>query len=278
MSSIIFNGKLADEKEPLIPASGRGLRYGDGLFETMRWQNGNLQFANEHFAMLWKGMKYLQFDIPVHFTPEMLQEQIEKLVKKNRLEANARIRLTVFRGAGGLYDAVNHLPNYIIESWQINPPEWNSNGLVLGIYKDAEKACSTLSNIKSNNCLPYVLGALHAKKQQWNDALILNQHGNICETTIANIFIIKNEVIITPPLSEGCVEGILRKQLLDLLQKNHFTVLQKPLTAVDLQEADECFTTNSIHIIKWVKQVGDKSYSCTITEKIFSIFTEQFVR
>ncbi|MEO7581665.1 MAG: aminotransferase class IV, partial [Ferruginibacter sp.] len=203
MNYFNYNGKIYKESSLVIGADNRGLRYGDGLFETIKMKNGNLFFEDEHFARLWKGLSVLQFDIPKHFTIEKLQEEIRSLAKKNGTEATARIRINIIRGDGGLYDAKNHQPNYIIQTWPIVPGngELNSNGLVLGIYSDVRKSCDILSNLKHNNYLPYLMAALKAKQEKWNDAIVLNTDGRICETTIANIFIIKSQVVFTPQLS-----------------------------------------------------------------------------
>ena len=115
-----YNGKYFEEGTSVINPDNRGLRYGDGLFETMKAVNGKLKFAAEHFARLAKGMKVLQFEIPTHFTAKYLEKQIYQLLQKNHHTASARIRLTVIRGNGGLYDAKNHHPNYNRFSIRIN--------------------------------------------------------------------------------------------------------------------------------------------------------------
>src|SRR5690349_14918721 len=153
MNHYSFNGKLFKETEAVAGPHNRGLRYGDGLFETIRYRDGVLQFADEHFARLWKGMSTLQFDIPKQFTPASLQENIEALLQKNGHSGDARIRLSVFRGDGGLYDPQNHYPNHLIQSWALAAGygAWNSNGLDIGIYRDVKKSCDVLSNLKHNN-------------------------------------------------------------------------------------------------------------------------------
>lgn len=274
MSWFNFNSKLYKENEPIISAANRGLRYGDGIFETMKMIDGNIIFANDHFARLWKGMQTLQFDIPKHFTPEKLLEEITNLAKKNLHYDAARIRLSIIRGNGGLYDAVNHQPNYIIETWAL--PEGNAtlnaNGLVLGIYDAVKKSCDILSNLKHNNYLPYVMAALHAKKQKWNDSIVLNNNETICETTIANIFFIKDGDIFTPDLSEGCVAGIMRQQLIAYLKSNDFIVHQTAVTTESLMMADEVFLTNSIYNLRWVQSINGKQYGNSLTQKINSGF------
>ena len=256
MENFIYNGKLYKEESAIVSASNRGLRFGDGLFETIKSINGQLQFVDEHFARLWKGMQVLQFNIPKHFTPEILEDEITGLLNKNGHLKISRVRITVYRGDGGLYDAINHTPNYLIQTWQL-PDEagtWNSNGLVLGIYNEVKKSCDILSNLKHNNFLPYVMAALFAKKQKWNDAIILNAEGRLCDTTIANIFLIKDEVIYTPKLTEGCVAGVMRKNIISKLVAANYKVLEAALTADDLLTADEVFLTNSIYNIRWVQQ------------------------
>ena len=266
------NGKILPEGALIIGADNRGLRYGDGIFETIKVKNGQVILADEHFSRLWKGMNVLQFEIPKHFTPDKLHEQISMLTKKNGHENAARIRLTIYRGNGGLYDLSNYAPNYIIQSWAIaeSNGELNSNGLVAGIYIDAKKSCDILSNLKHNNFLPYVLAALKAKKEKWNDAIILNTYGRICETTIANIFVIKDDMIYTPSLKEGCIAGIMRKKVIQQINNLNLDLVEREITVDNLLLANEVFFTNSMYNIKWVKRIESKEYVNTITQKINS--------
>jgi len=271
MNSFNFNGKIFSEGISIVGADNRGLRYGDGLFETIKMKKGQLIQDDEHFARLWNGMKVLQFDIPKQFTPDKLQEEIAILVKKNGHENAARVRLNVFRGNGGLYDAKNYFPNYIIQSWALSEEngEWNSNGLIAGVYEEVKKSCDILSNLKHNNYLPYILAALKAKKEKWNDAILLNTYGRICDTTIANIFLIQDGVIYTPALTEGCVAGVMRKKIIQELIKFQFKLTEKEITRDDLLNADEIFFTNSIYNLRWVQRIGDKEFSNVISRKIY---------
>lgn len=269
-----YNGKLFKENETVIGVTNRGLRYGDGLFETMKMLDGKIMLPTEHFARLWKGLHTLEFDIPKHFTPEKLTQEIIALATKNQLAKAARLRLTIVRGNGGLYDPANHQPNYIIETWPLpeNSNTLNNNGLVLGIYDDVKKSCDILSNIKHNNYLPYVMAALHAKKQKWNDAVVLNTNEHICETTIANVFIVKDGSTFTPALSEGCVAGIIRQELISFLKSNNYPISQTIITARALLDADEVFITNAIYNIRWVQSINNKQYTNLFTQKIYAEF------
>ena len=267
-----YNGKIYTNETAIIGAANRGLRYGDGLFETIKMKAGNLVLEDEHFARLWKGMQVLQFTVPKHFNPDKLTAEVLQIAKKNQQEKAARIRITVFRSDGGLYDAADNFPNYIIETWALpeGDGELNSNGLDLGIYADVKKSCDILSNLKHNNYLPYVMAALQAKKQKWNDAVILNSYGRVCDSTIANIFLIKDEVIYTPAVTEGCVAGVMRKFMIDQLAATGFTCIEKAITVDELLNADEVFLTNSIYNLRWVKSINDKNFGNTLTQKIYT--------
>ena len=272
MTSFNFNGKLYKTGTPVINADNRGLRYADGLFETLKMKHGRLIFEDEHFARLWKGMQVLQFNLPKHFSPDKLQEEILTLTKKNKHEQSARIRITVFRGDGGLYDHIDNNPNYIIQTWPLpeHNGELNNNGLDMGIYTGVKKSCDILSNLKTNNYLPYVMAALEAKKQKWNDAIVLNTHGRICDATIANIFFVKEEVICTPALTEGAVAGVMRKHLLQQLTAAGFKCCEKEITVEELLDADEVFLTNAIYNIRWVKSIQDKKFTNNLVQKIYA--------
>jgi branched-chain amino acid aminotransferase len=270
MNYLIFNGKFCPEGTLVAGADNRGLRYGDGLFETMKYKDGRVILGDKHLQRLWLGMQAFQFDLPKLFTKEYISNEIGRLVKKNNHNP-ARIRLAVWRGDGGLYDPVNHVPQFVLQSWPLlnEAPALNNNGLRLCIYRDALKSCDSFSNFKHNNYLPYLMGALYAKKQQCNDALILNQHLRICDSSIANIFILKENSIYTPPLPEGCVAGIMRGYLLNQLPALGFDIREMEIPEAALMEADEVFLTNSVYNIRWVADINGKAYLNVTTKKIF---------
>ncbi len=269
MNYINYNGKIFEANEIIVNAQNRGLRYGDGLFETIKFKNNNLILNEEHFARLWKGMQLLKFEIPKLFSPEKLELEIYALAAKNKL-TTARIRLTIIRGEGGIYDAKNHTPNYIIEALALPKDNTvlNSNGLQLCFYEAAKKSIDTFSNCKTNNYLPYFMGALYAKESKCNDAIILNSEGNVCDSTIANIFYIKDNALYTPSLTQGCVAGVMRKFLIEKIRLLGFSVNECIVKKADLLAAEEIFLSNSIYNIRWVNALEDKIYSNKIVWKI----------
>ena len=262
-----YNGNSYEEGQPVLTTADHSYRYGDGLFETMKMIKGNILFEEFHFERLFLGSKVLKFSIPALFTKKKISEEIKALGNKNNCEELARIRLSVSRGKGGLYDCDNKF-SYLIECWPLerNSDDMNSNGLIIDVFPDARKPIDAFSNLKSANYLPYVMAAVWAKENKLNDALILNQHNRICDATIANVFWVKDNKVHTPSLSEGCVAGIMRNRLLNL----NPDVSESMLMEETLLNADEIFLTNVITGIRWVKQCRDKIYSNKITAQVFA--------
>jgi branched-chain amino acid aminotransferase len=266
---LFYDGELLRDDKPLITAGNRGLRYGDGLFETMKALHGRIHLEQYHFARLFNGLQVLQFTLPSWFTAQYLAGQVQALCLKNDHPV-ARVRLMIFRGDGGLYDPENHFPHCIVQTMPLEKAgfELNENGLLTGIYPTARKSIDGLASLKSNNYLPYIMAALHTKQQQWNEAILLNSAGRICDATIANVFIVKGENIYTPPLSEGCVAGVMRQWLIEKLQSSGYQVIESAIEIADIAEANELFLTNAIQGIKWVAQCDDSRYTHRLTNII----------
>lgn len=275
MSYICFNGKVVHENEPVLMASNRSYRYGDGLFETMKIVNDHLLFFDAHITRLMAGLFDLQFEQAPFFTKEKLQEQILNLCHKNNCKKLGRIRLSVSRGSGGLYDGDRSL-QYIIECWPLSETtgRLNENGLVIGLSTGPRKSCDNFSNLKSANFLPYSWAASLATQRKWNDCLVLNTNGTIADSTIANCFIIKGEVISTPSLKQACVNGVMRKWLIEHLKHSGYIVAEREITVDELLAADEVFLTNVINGMRWVKQLGEKEFTHSMITKIYDRFVK----
>ncbi len=269
MNYISLNGKIQPGDEPALLVSNRGYRYGDGLFETIRVTDEKIILEHYHFERLFSGLLLLQFEIPKLFTQEKLTEEILNLCKKNECEQLARVRLSVFRGNGGLYDEERAL-QYVIECWPLaeTADTINENGLIIDIYPEARKSCDVFSNLKSSNFLLYTIAAAYAKENKLNDCLLLNTNGNIADSTIANVFIIKEGIVITPAITEGCVNGVMRRYLIEKLRSFDYEIREEAINITDLEEADEIFLTNAIKGIRWVKHFRDKIYVNTKTMEI----------
>jgi len=256
-----YNGKLFEVLHPALSVSNHSYRYGDGLFETMKIVNGKINLIEFHFERLFYSMQVLGFRVPVLFSEKKIADEIYQLAEKNSCTQLARVRLVVSRGEGGLNDCDDKL-QYTIECFAAdeNVNRLNENGFIIDIYPDAIKSCDKFSNLKSTSYLPYVMAARFAKENKLNDALVLNQYGRICEASIANIFWIKDRVVYTPLLGEGCVAGTMRKYLLKNIPFIDIVVSEVNCSIEDLMNADEVFLTNAVYGMRWVKQFRDKNY------------------
>lgn len=257
---LCYNGKFVPASDTILTADNRSFRYGDGCFETMRVYQGEVLLADLHFERLMASLHLLHFAPPLHFTKAYFTKLVMDLCTRNNHDQLARVRLTIFRADGGLYDPVNNTPYFIIQSWDLDKKvlELNDAGLELDVFPDAKISCDKFSSIKSNNCLPYVMAAMYAKQHRINEAILLNPYGRVADTTTANLFIVHHKQLITPPLSEGGVCGVMRKHLMKM--DLPFRIIEKPLTIEDLENADEIFLTNAIMGIRWVGMFRDSSY------------------
>ena len=269
MKHIIYNGKLIGSGKAIITADSRGLRFGDGCFETMKAVKGKIILRDLHYGRLLSSLDLLRFDVPENF-PVTIDELIKRLLQENHHDKHARIRLTVFRSEGGLHDVNNNEANYIIESQELEETIFNKEGLTVDIYTEARKQSDHFSHIKSNNFLPYVMAARWAKTHDLDDGILLNASDRIAEATMANVFIVQDGIVRTPVLSEGCISGVMRKHLVNSCRKEGIPVEETAITTDDLHSASEVFLTNAIRGIQWIKEIGDNSYTCRVSELLFN--------
>ncbi len=262
-----YNGKLISRDDSgVIQPTNRSLRYGDGLFETMQISDGKIVMQELHMNRLFKGLSLLQFNVGLFPTPKKLSTIILRLCKANQLLARAVVRLNIFRGNGGLENLTNQTPEFIIE---VAPfPTKKEKRLNIGICYDAVKSVGTYSGIKSNNFLPYTIAALHATRNNWNDAIVVNQYTRVAETTISNIFCVKNGTLYTPSPGEGCVEGVARRFILMNLPKAGYKIREVPLDITFLRDADEIFLTNIVRGIRSVDTFEYRHYDDAVTKCI----------
>ena len=269
MSSIILNGKIHPAGQPLLLPDNKGYRYGDGIFETIRIIQGKILFEQAHFDRFFNSLATLEMQLPRLVTQSTLRVSILRLAEKNNASELGRVRLSAFRGNGGLLEGSDEA-HYLLEAWPLAPSqtEWNVNGLTIGIFPNARKSCDPYAAIKSANFLPYTLAGRYAKTRKWNDALVLNTSGRIADSTIANIFIVSDEVVVTPPISEGCIEGVMRNFVIAWCRKNGLKVEEKAVTIGDLHSAGEVFLTNVIRGIRWVKEADGHTFTNQFTQNI----------
>lgn len=265
---INYNGTLVNAHSAIITADARSWRYGDGLFETMRSSGATIALATLHFDRLFAGMRLLRIPIPSFFTPAFIQEQITSTLLANEVTDGGRVRLSVFRVAEKLSDSGTGA-DFCIEAWPIAPPADQPQTVKITLYTEILRHGEAFANLKSNNYLASVMGAIHAGEAGVDDCLLINHHGRICESTIANVFWVKAGRIYTPPLSEGCVAGVMRRHLLTALPAAGLAVAEQAVTVEELMDADEIFLTNAISGLRSVLEWDGKTFECVLGKLVY---------
>lgn len=264
MNYVCFNGEMKQADMPLVTVQNRSFKWGDGLFETMKVADGSIVLAAYHFDRLFIGLRLLNMDIPPHFTTETITAQLQSLCALNECSGSARVRLAVFRNNDNKAEySIEATPLSIID-------EWHEQGFSLGLYPFARKSCDAFANLKTANYLPYVMAGLYAKENSLDECLVLNSQDHICDTSKANIFYIKGKEISTPALHQGCVQGVMRRYLIEELPKRGYTVHQREVPEKRLLDAEEVFLTNAIQGIRWVSRYKEKQYQSFKTREIVS--------
>ncbi len=259
----IYNGHLISLYEPAVSFSNRAFRYGDSLFETIRVKQNKIMFLPDHIRRIKIGMTTLRMNVPAEFNTAIIEQFINELLLKNNIKGDARVRLTIFRNEGGFYTPETNDISFLIETEVLgsNGYELNQKGYWVDIYAEIKKSINKLSNIKTGSALLYVMAGLTKTSLKLDDCFLVNDQGQIIETISSNIFIVKNGTISTPPISEGCVDGIMRKQILNLAQQHKILSFEQSITVNSLMNADEVFITNSIKGVEWIGQFKNKFYT-----------------
>lgn len=261
---INFNGSILKKEEFSVGSENRAFRYGDGLFETMRYSNGLIYFYEDHYFRLMGSMCMMRVDIPSELNMEMLYEQILNTIESNGLkQKSCRIRLHFFRKGEGLYTPTELSVNYLIEVEPLEDNGYvlNESGVSSDIYFDHVKTKSVLSSIKSNNALVYVLASIFADENQIDQVFILNSDQEIVETQHSNIIVLKDKKAIIPTPEQGALDGIVRKQMIKLLEEDGYEIVDDKLRPYEINIADQVFVTNSISGIQYINQFRKKTFT-----------------
>lgn len=259
---LLFNDEFHAVDTPVLTASNRSFKFGDGLFESMRLVNGKLQFADLHADRLVAGMKALKMDGYALMDDYFLRQKTAELAKRNKWSGNARLRLSVYREGAGVYTPEVNKAGYVLEGIPLktNQYELNAKGLIIDVFDEMTKSVNKLSNFKTSNALLYVMAGIFKSQNRLDEAMILNQNGFLCESISANVFVVYNNQIYTPALTEGCVSGVMRTAIMQLAKMNDMELIEAQINPEILKEAEEVFITNATQGIQWVMGYGRKRY------------------
>ncbi|MFK7747657.1 MAG: aminotransferase class IV [Kordia sp.] len=266
-----FNGNISTETT-ILNVENRGLKYGDSLFETLRIVANKILFWEDHYFRLMESMRILRMEIPMNFTMEFLEEEIINTLKASDL-TNARVRFTVFRGDGGLYLPDSNEVEYIITANELKSPFYllSEAKFEVDLYKDFYINKGLLSTLKTNNKIINVLGSIYAKENDLDNCLLVNEDKSVVEALNGNIFLVKGNTIKTPPITDGCLKGILRKQLLEIIEKTpDYELKEESISPFEIQKADEFFITNVIRGIVPITKYRKKQFETTVARDLIA--------
>lgn len=258
-----FNGNIQESAADSLHEN-RGFLYGDGVFETVKVVDGKILFMEDHYFRLLSSMRILRMQIPMHFTLEYLEAELLKTAAANLCSQAARLRCTVFRNAGGYYLPQTNTVSFVIQATALESATYglHTAPYEVDLYKDFYITKQLLSTLKTTNKLLNITASVYAQENDLQNCLLLNHEKNVVEALQGNLFMRMGTKVITPPLSEGCLNGIMRKQLIRILNKNsEYTLLEQAISPFDLQKADELFITNVIQGIQPISCYRKKNYT-----------------
>jgi len=260
---ISLNGKLRQAEEPSLGSSNRSFRYGDGLFETIRVNNGHVLWSERHFYRLKKGAELLRLELPETFSHDFFVAQIHRVYRHNHPEGgHARVRFAIYRTEGGFYVPEENAASFLIETTKLSSSLYplNRKGILVDFFEEYYKPCHALSNIKSSSALIYVMAGLYRKERKLDDCLLINDERLLAEAISSNVFLVNGNQLITPSLDQACVEGVMRSVVIELAPSLGFKIEERPVEPDELLHADEVFLTNTISGIIWVLGFRKKRY------------------
>lgn len=268
---INYNGQLANADNFALLLQNRAYKYGDGLFETIKIIDSKIIFSEDHYFRLMASMRMLRMEIAMDFTLEYFENQILGLVEKLHL-INARVRFTVFRDSEGLYLPDQNKIAFYIEARALDVKK-KEKSFEVDLFKDYYVYSGLLSTLKTNNRILNVIASNYAHDNELDNCLLLNESKHLVEAINGNLFLVNGTEIRTPALSEGCIKGIVRKNLISLIEKEeNYSILETKISPFELLKADEVFITNSISgiqsVTKYRKKIYEKSIGDALQQKL----------
>ncbi|MBS1622396.1 MAG: aminotransferase class IV [Bacteroidetes bacterium] len=271
MAIAFYNNTYVEDTLPVIQADNRAFRYGDGLFESMVAFDNVVPLLPYHYERLRHSAEILMMELHQYMDFDWFKATVMDLLSRNKT-ANARIRIQLTRAGTGLYKPEINTTDLLITCTAIpnNRFEWSSINATFSPYR---VDTGVLSNLKTTSKIQYVLSALLAEKKGASEAFLFNTKGTLAEAVQSNVFLIKGDLIMTPALTNGGVNGVMRRYVIGQLEET-FNVVQSDVLMNDIDEADEIFVTNAVRGIQSVAVVGSVVYSDAKTRDIFAMINQ----
>ena len=267
---INFNGLIVSNDTNILTRN-RAFLYGDAVFETVKIMDSKVLFLEDHYFRLMSSMRVIRMEIPMNFTMEYLEEQILTLAKSKNLAISSRARITVYRNDGGYYLPQDNTVSFLISVESLDTAFYSidKKDYVVDLYTDFYISKQLLSSIKTTNKIINITASIFANENGLDNCLLLNDSKNVIEALQGNLFMLKGNVLTTPPVSEGCLNGVMRKQILALARKiENLEVVEEVISPFDLQKADELFITNVIKGIQPITKYRKKEFTTDLASKL----------
>jgi branched-chain amino acid aminotransferase len=251
--------------------NNRGFLFGDTIFETIKVNGTKILFLEEHYLRLMASMRICRMEIPMNFTMEFMEEEILKLIALQANKVSNRIRFSVFRNAEGFYNPTSNEVQFIITCSELASDTYvfSSTSYEVELFKDFHVSKHLLATLKTNNKMINVVASIFAKENNFQNCLLINEDKNVVEATNGNVFMKMGNQIITPPISDGCLNGIMRKQVIAIVTKmDGLEMIEKSISPFDLQKADELFISNVITGIQPIKKYRKKEFTTEVAKEI----------
>ena len=272
---INFNGDSSTADN--ILTQNRAFLYGDAVFETLKIVQGKVLFLEDHYFRLMASMRILRMEIPMNFTMEYFEEQLLSVVKSNGLEDASRARITIYRNDGGYYLPTTNTISFLIHTSPLENRSyvWEEKTCEVDLYKDFYISKQLISTLKTTNKVIHVTASIYADENGFDNCILLNDSKNVVEVLQGNLFMLQGNKLITPPVAEGCINGIMRKQVLALAKKvEGLEVVEEVISPFDLQKADELFFTNVIKGIQSITKYRKKEFATTMANLLVQKLNE----
>lgn len=272
-----FNGNI-QENSSISIENNRGFLFGDSIFETIKVLDNKVLFLEDHYFRLMASMRICRMEIPMNFTMEYFESQIVNLVQALNIANSYRVRFSVYRDSEGFYLPKSRKVKFVVTASPLNFELYvlGKENYEVELYKDFYISKQLLSTLKTNNKMIQITGSIFADENGYDNCLILNDEKNVVEALQSNLFMKTGNVVVTPPVSDGCLNGIMRKQVLEILKKTEGIVAKETsISPFDLQKADELFLTNVISGIQPITKYRKKEYGIEFTAEVLKRLNAQ---
>ena len=269
---INFDGILHSDNDMYLNAENLVFAEGFGLVEDIRVVNGKVFFWEEHYLRLMAAMRILRMEIPMDFTMEFLQEEILKTLKESGLSDKAAlVSVCVFPKHDITASDNGRQVSYLIRSRELESPFYlhGEGDYAVDLYKDFYVQAGMLSTLPTVDRVLKKIGGIYARENGYADCILLNDQKNVVESLAGNLFLASGETVKTPPLSEGCQNGVLRKKVMELIAKSpELTLEEKAISPFELQKADEIFIVSMERGIQSVTRYRKAEFKAQIAKNI----------